>query len=310
MASAKKADRSGFADFTGVIVPLLLPLNRKEEVIEADLVAHVRDLLSCGVAGFLVPSGTGEFQTLSARQRRRATEIVARAAKGKVPVVSMTAETGTRRALDLIADARAAGADAVMLPPPYYSPIDQETLKRFILTLADEGGLPVWLYHQPAHTKLSYQPATVAELARHPNVVGIKASAYVDMLYWVQLLRALRDQPHFRILMGEDFNHLSGLILGGHGMVSTQSNINPGDFVELWQAIQAEDLDQARSLQDRIIDVEERVLARFPNWQGAGKLVLQKKGLFSSTICAEPCPVLTKAQEKEIVSAAKALHLF
>ena len=156
---------------------------------------------------------------------------------------------------------------------------------------------------------MSYLPARVAELARHPNVVGIKASAYIDMLYWVQLLRALRDQPHFRVLMGEDFNHLSGLILGGHGMVSTQANINPRAFVALWKAIQDEDMDKARALQDRIVDVEERVLARFPNWQGAGKLVLRKKGLFSSTLCAEPCPVMTKEQEKEIASAASELGL-
>ena len=64
------------------------------------------DLLALGVHGFLVPSGTGEFYTLTARQRRRATEIVAGAAKGKAPVISMTAETGTRKALEVIADAR------------------------------------------------------------------------------------------------------------------------------------------------------------------------------------------------------------
>jgi dihydrodipicolinate synthase/N-acetylneuraminate lyase len=309
MASPKKASGGKFAEFTGVIVPLMLPLNEREEIIKADLVAHVRDLLARGVAGFLVPSGTGEFYTLTTQQRRRAVEIVAGEVKGRAPVISMTAETGTRKALSLIADARAAGADAVMLPPPYYSPIDQETLKRFIVTLADEGGLPVWLYHQPTHTKMSYLPQTVAEFAGHPNIVGIKASAYTDMLYWVQLLRALRDKPHFRLLMGEDFNHLSGLVLGGHGMVSTQANINPDAFVALWKAIEAEDLDAARVLQDKIIDVEERVLARFPNWQGAGKAVLKKNGLFSSTRCAEPCPVLTREQEKEVVSAAKELGL-
>jgi dihydrodipicolinate synthase/N-acetylneuraminate lyase len=309
MNARQQSDAWNLADFEGVIVPLLLPLDKDEKIIEADLLKHARDLLGRGVNGFLVPSGTGEFYTLTSEQRRRSVEIVARAVKGTVPVIAMTAETGTRKALTLIQDARQAGADAVMLPPPYYSPIDQDTLKRFIYTLADEGGLPVWLYHQPAHTKLSYQPQTVAEFADHPNIVGIKASAYIDMLYYHQLLRALRSKPHFRVLMGEDFNHVSGLILGGHGMVSTQANINPDAFVALWKAIRARDLDAARLLQDRIVDVEERVLARFPNWQGAGKFVLQKKGLFSSTICAEPCPPLTEPQCRELEIAGKQLGL-
>lgn len=236
-------------------------------------------------------------------------EAVAQEAKGKALIVSMVSECGVKKVLELADDARQAGADGVMVSPPFYVPVDQETLKRFIWTIADQSKLPVWLYHQPTHTKVSFEPALVAEFVKHPNIAGLKSSAWKDMLYYHELVRVLRGQSRFRLLMGEDFNNLSGLILYGHGMVSTQSNINPDAFVGLWKAIKAEDLATARKLQDFIMDVEQQLLFRFPNWQGIGKLVLKKKGIFSSINCCEPCPVLTKTQQKEIEKVAKKLGL-
>ena len=153
------------------------------------------------------------------------------------------------------------------------------------------------------------EPETVAELAENPNILGIKASGDVDILYFHQLVRALRSNPRFRLLMGEDINELSGLILGGQGMVSTVANILPNEFVALWAAIKAEDLNAARRLQDRIMDVYHPLLFRFLNWQGTGKLILKKRGLFSSIICAEPCPVLTDAEQAEIDLLGRQLGL-
>lgn len=296
--------------FEGVMVPLFLPLDENERIIESDLVKHVRYLLDHGVHGFLVPSGTGEFYNLSFDERRRSVEIVAGEAKGQVLVVSLTGDCGTRNALKHIAAAQDAGADAAMVTPPYYSPISQSVLMRFINTLANEGGLPLWLYHQPAHTKVSIEPETVADLAENPNIVGIKASAWVDMLYYHRLVRIMRDKPEFRLLMGEDINDLSGLILGGHGMVGTLANIIPDEFVDLWNAIKHEDLVTARKLQDRIMDVEESLMVGFECWQEVGKLVLKKRGSFSSTICSSPAPSLTEADQQKVEALGKNLQLF
>ena len=296
--------------FEGVMVPLFLPLDGDEKIVQSDLERYVRHHLDCGVHAFLVPSGTGEFYALTFEQRRRAVEIVAKVVSGTVPVVSITSACGLRDTLSLSEAARDAGVDAIMVTPPYYWPVDQQTLKRFFCAIAAAEILPLWLYHHPPTTKLSIEPETVAELAEQRNIVGIKASADVDILYFHKLVRALRDRPEFRLLMGEDINELSGLILGGHGMVSTVANIMPNEFVALWQAIKSADYEQARKLQDRIMDVYSPLLFRYPNWQGTGKLILKKQGLFSSIICAEPCPVLTDVQQREIESNGSRLRLF
>lgn len=296
--------------FEGIITPLFLPLDKDERIIERDLESLVRELLGHGIRGFLVPSGTGEFYNLAFEERRRAIETVVRVATGRALIVAMVSDCGTRNALRHIAAARQAGAEGVMANPPYYKDVNQQDLKRFFATLADEGGLPLWLYHQPFHTKLKIEPRTVGTLAENPNIVGIKASANVDISYFQQVLQAVRHKPEFRVLMGEDSNALSGLILGGHGMVSTLSNLIPEELVSIWDALKCRDLDRARRIQDRITEVEELVISGCHSWEGASKYILKKRGIFTSTIVSSPLPALTEPDIERLESKSRELGLF
>jgi 4-hydroxy-tetrahydrodipicolinate synthase len=295
----------------GIIVPLFTPLDERERVIEGDLVTLVRFLLARGVAGFLAPSGTGEFFNLSFDERRRIVEIVAREARGQVPVIAIAGACSTQESLRLIEAARQAGADAVMATPPYYAPVDQHGLLAFFRTLAVEGRLPLWLYHQPGETKLTIEPETVAELAALPNVVGIKVSAGPDLLYFHRVVRIMRQRPAFRVLMGEDYNCLSAFVLGGHGAVATLANILPDEFVGLWRAVRTGDIATARALQDRIMDAQELlVFVRSGSMQSACKLVLQRRGIFSTILCTSPLQPLGATERATFESRAKQLGLF
>lgn len=297
--------------FEGVVAPLFSPLDRRERIIERDLVKLVRHLLARGIHGFLAPSGTGEFFGLSAEERRRTVAIVAGEAKGQVPVIAIAGACSTKESLVLIETARRAGADAVMATPPYYAPVDQRGLLDFYSTLAKEGGLPLWLYHQPGETKLTIEPDTVAELARIPGIVGIKVSAGPDLLYYHRIVRRMRERPAFRVLMGEDFNCLGAFALGGHGAVATLANILPEEFVGLWKAVKGGDLATARLLQDRIMDVQELlVFVQTGSMQGVCKLVLQRRKLFSTSRCTGPLQALLPPEAAQVESRAKAMRLF
>jgi 4-hydroxy-tetrahydrodipicolinate synthase len=294
----------------GIVVPLFSPLDKRERIIERDLRKLVRYLLACGVHGFLAPSGTGEFFNLSPEERRRTVEIVVGETQGRVPIIAIAGACGTRESLRLIEDARKAGADAVMATPPYYAVVDQGGLHSFFRTLAVEGGLPLWLYHQPGETKLSIEPETVAELAAIPEVVGIKVSAGPDLLYFHRVVRLLRTRPEFRIMVGEDYNCLSALVLGGHGAVVTLGNIIPESFLGLWDAVRTGDLAAARRHQDRIMDVQELlVFVKEGSSQSACKHILAHKKLFSTSSCARPLPPLTEKAWASIERRAIALGL-
>lgn len=299
-----------FETFEGVIAPVFTPLDERERVIEGDLVKLVRYLLNHGIKGFLAPSGTGEFFNLSFDARRRIVEIVAGEAKGRVPVIAIAGACSTQESLKHVEAARKAGADAVMATPPYYAPVDQRGLIEFFRTLANEGGLPLWLYHQPGETKLMIEPETVAELAGLPNIVGIKVSAGPDLLYFHRVIRIMRHRPGFRVLMGEDYNCLSAFVLGGHGATATLANILPDEFAGLWNAVKSGDLATAKRLQDRIMDAQELlVFVRSGCMQSACKLILQKRGLFSSIICTSPLQPLADADRVRIESQARQIGL-
>jgi 4-hydroxy-tetrahydrodipicolinate synthase len=297
--------------FEGVVAPLFSPLDRRERVIERDLVKLVRYLLARGIHGFLAPSGTGEFFSLSAEERRRTVEIVAGEAKGTVPIIAIAGACSTAESLAHIEAARRAGADAVMATPPYYAPVDQRGMFDFFRTLAEEGGLPLWLYHQPGETKLTIEPETVAALAAVRGVVGIKVSAGADLLYYHRVVRHMRERPAFRVLMGEDFNCLGAFALGGHGAVATLANILPEEFVGLWKAVKGGDLATARLLQDRIMDAQELlVFVKTGSMQSACKLVLERRRLFRSSRCTGPLPGLLPEEAARVEAGAKAMRLF
>jgi len=297
--------------FEGVIVPLLSPLDERERIIEEDLAKLVNYLLDRGVHGFLAPSGTGEFFNLSFEERRRIVEIVAGEAKGKVPIIALAADCSTFTALKYVEAARQAGADAVMATPPYFTHVDQKALKSFFGTLADEGGLPLWLYHQPGETKLTIEPETVAELAENRNIVGIKVSAGFELFYFYRLIRIMRRKPDFRVLIGEDHFMLSSLVLGGHGAVATLGNILPEEFVALWKAIKKGDLKTAREKQDKIMDAQELLIfVETGNFQSACKLVLQKRGIFSTTICSHPLLPPSDVEMDKIEAQGRKIGMF
>ncbi|MGA8540723.1 MAG: dihydrodipicolinate synthase family protein [Terriglobales bacterium] len=296
--------------FEGIITPLLLPLDEEERIIEPDLETLTRELLTRGIKGFLVPSGTGEFYNLAFEERRRATETVVRVAKGRALIIAMISDCGTRNALRHIAAAREAGADAVMACAPYYVHIDQCGLKTFFTRLAEEGGLPLWLYHQPFHTKIQIDPETISALAENSNIVGVKASAGMDIVYFHRLLRAVRHRPAFRVLMGEDINAVSGLILGGHGMISTLSNLIPDQFLDVWEALKRGDLDRARRIQDHIADVEELVIPGWnSSWESAAKYILKRRGVFSNSIVSSPLSTVTESYIEKLESRGRELGL-
>lgn len=293
------------------MVPLFVPLDTHENLIEKDLVQHVRNLLAAGVHGLLSPSGTGEFFNLTYEVRRRIVDVVVKEVKGEVPVVALASECGTHRTLRHIEAAREMGADGIMLTPPYYTHVNQSALSNHFTVLAEKGGLPLWLYQQPGETKLSIEPDTVLGLSQHPNIVGIKVACGDDLNYYYQILRTLGEERDFCVLMGEDHLCLGALAMGGHGMVSTLSNIIPDAFISLWNAIQENDLVRARQVQHRIRDHHDLLIAvSTGNFQSACKFILEKRGVFSSRRCSLPIHSVSDEELETIATKAKEMGLY
>lgn len=235
--------------FEGVLTALATPF-RDGEIDETSLRALVERQIEAGVDG-LVPCGsTGEAATLSHAEHRRVVEIVVQATRGRVPVVAGTGSNNTREAVELTQHAKEAGADGALLISPYYNKPTQEGIYRHFAEIARSTAFPLVPYNIPGRTGSNVLPATVARLADLAQVVGIKeASGDTDQIACV--IDCCPDD--FSVLSGDDSMTLPLLVLGGRGVISTSSNVAPGEMVALVRAFRAGDLETARRTHYRLL---------------------------------------------------------
>jgi len=216
--------------FTGCMVALVTPF-RDGGVDEAKLKDLVEFHVTEGTDA-LVPCGTtGESPTLSHPEHDRVVELVAEYAAGRVPVLAGAGSNNTAESLRLTRHAREAGAQGVLSITPYYNKPTQEGLYRHFMAVADEGGMPMVLYNVPGRTGVSIAPETVARLAAHPNIVGIKeASGSLDQA------SAILSLCDITLVSGDDSLTLPLMSVGGKGVISVVANIVPADVKAMIEA--------------------------------------------------------------------------
>ena len=238
-AGTQQSPESNALHPTGLITALATPF---DEAGALDLGAWRRLLewqLAAGAEGVVVAGSTGEAAMLADEEYdvllRTAVQVVA----GRVPVLAGTGQPGTARTIAQTRRAAAAGADvALVVVPPYVRPTQAGLLAHY-RAVAAEGGLPVMLYNVPGRSAADLLPETVAELAAHEGIVGIK-EAVADPAR-VAALCALRG-PAFRVLGGDDATAARTLLAGADGLVSVGSNIAPAAYRRLVDLARAGDV--------------------------------------------------------------------
>ena len=235
--------------FEGVYTALVTPF-RDGVIDERTLHELVEQQIAAGVDG-LVPCGsTGEAATLSHAEHRRVIEVVVAAARARVRVLAGTGSNSTAEAIALTRHAKEAGADGALLISPYYNRPTPEGIVQHYAAIARETCFPLVVYNIPGRTASNILPSTFARLAEIEQVVGTKESCG-DLHQVAQLIAA--TPPDFKVLAGDDWAVLPMMALGGAGVISTASNVAPGDVVELVRAFRSGDLARARDVYYRLL---------------------------------------------------------
>ncbi len=235
--------------FEGVFTALVTPF-RDGGVDERALQELVEIQVAAGVDG-LVPCGsTGEAATLSHPEHSRVIEVVVAAARGRVRILAGTGSNATQEAIELTRHAKEAGADGAILISPYYNRPTQEGIVQHYAAIARETAFPLFVYNVPGRTASNLLPETVARLAEIEQVVGIKeSSGNLDQI--AHVIASVPDD--FSVLSGDDWATLPLLALGGKGVISTASNLVPGEVVDLVRAWRAGDTQRAQDLHYRLL---------------------------------------------------------
>lgn len=236
--------------FKGALTALVTPFREDGAVDEDAFVALVERQIAAGIHG-LVPVGTtGESATLSHEEHRRVIELCVRTARGRVPVVAGTGSNATDEAIELTRHAKAVGADAALIVTPYYNRPSQEGLYRHFAAINDAVQLPIITYNVPGRTSVDISNATLARLAKLPNIIGIK-DATGDLGRASE--QRLMCGEEWVMLSGDDPSALGYMAHGGHGCISVSSNVAPDGMASFFNALLNKDWETALYWQDRLI---------------------------------------------------------
>jgi len=235
----------------GIIPPLVTPLTSAAELDEPALRRLVSHVLDGGVHGVFLLGTCGEGPSLSLSLRSQLIRQVCQQVDGCVPVLVNISDTALGSVVDLAAEATDAGADALVMTPPYYYPINQQELTKFILQVVEQVELPLVLYNMPGLTRVSFELATLERLLEEEHIVALKDSSG-DLEYFEQVQKLIAKRPDWNLLMGPEELLVCSLELGGDGGVAGGANICPQLFVKLYDAAVAGDAEQLQSLQEQV----------------------------------------------------------
>lgn len=230
--------------FRGAYTALITPF-RNGQIDEPALRRLVDAQIEGGIDG-LVPVGTtGESPTLTHAEHLRVVEIVADAAAGRVPVLAGAGSNCTATAIEFAQACKRIGVAGTLQISPYYNKPTQDGLYAHFVAIAEASELPVVVYNVPSRTSCDLLADTVARLAKHELVVGIK-EATADMVR-ASTIRELCG-PDFDLLSGDDGTLFPFLAVGGDGVISVGSNLVPQLFARMCAAAKAGRWDEARDL--------------------------------------------------------------
>jgi 4-hydroxy-tetrahydrodipicolinate synthase len=236
-------------DFRGVYPAMCTPFHEDDSIDFETLRRDAQRLEAAGVDG-LVPCGsTGESATLSHDEHVEVVEAVVDAVDD-VPVIAGSGSNNTREALSLSRRAADAGADALLLISPYYNKPEQRGFVDHYEQIADAVDLPQIVYNVPSRTGQNIEPATVEELADHPNIQGYKAASG-DMGQISEIIERTRDTD-LDVLSGDDGMTLPMISVGATGAISVAANIEPERTCAMAGAALSGDFERAREIHHRL----------------------------------------------------------
>ena len=231
--------------FKGSLVAIVTPMQADGTVDFAALEKLIEFHVEAGTNGLVVAGTTGESATLTKTEHVAVIEAVVNMVAGRLPVIAGTGSNSTAQTVELSKQVDALGVDAYLIVTPYYNKPPQEGLIKHFSAVADAVSKPVMLYNVPGRTGVDLLPSSVARLASHERIFGIK-EATGDVSRVSELLELCGKD--FMLYSGDDPTGREFMLAGGHGVVSVTSNIAPAAMALMCKAAIAGEADQAQEL--------------------------------------------------------------
>ncbi len=268
--------------FRGAFVAIVTPFF-DGKIDEQGLIDLIKFQIENGTHG-IVPCGTtGESATMSHEEHHRVVELTIKTVNGRVPVLAGTGSNSTSETIELTRHAKEAGAAGALVITPYYNKPSQEGLYQHFKSVADEVDIPIIMYNVPSRTSINMLPATVARCAEIKNVVGIK-EATGNLNQISEVIHLCPDD--FAVMSGDDFTSMATVAVGGTGVISVTSNVEPKGMAAMMDAALSDDMVKARELHYQLFPLMQAMF--FDTNPVPAKTTLELMGKIKSATPRQP----------------------
>jgi len=236
--------------FEGIYTPVVTP-HTADHGIDRDRFAEVLEhLIGAGVHGLIVAGTTGEYYAQTPEERIALMRLAREVIEDRLPLIVGTGALRTEEAIGFAEEAKAAGADAILITtPPYSVPTGRENALH-ALAVDRAANLPVMLYNYPGRMAAHMDEDYLDRVGRSPNFCAIKESS--GDINRVHLLA--RDYPHIQLACGMDDQALEFFAWGARAWVCAGSNFAPEAHIALWRACAvAGDFDRGRRIMSAML---------------------------------------------------------
>jgi 4-hydroxy-2-oxoglutarate aldolase len=244
--------------FTGIYTPIVTPFLSDDTLDEPGLRSNVAKWMATSLEGLVVLGSNGEAAQLDDAECDRIVDIVRQHMPGERPLIAGTGRESTRATIAATQRAATAGVDAVLVRTPSFfkSQMTTDVFVRHYTEVADASPVPVLLYNVSMFTGVNLQPEAVERLAVHPNIVGIKESGS-DIAQIAELVGRTPDD--FTVLAGSATTLVHALCAGCDGAILALAALLPDACLELMTLVREGRLDEARTLQRRLLPIAKSV---------------------------------------------------
>ena len=214
----------------------------------------IEDQIAGGVDSIIVCGTTGESSTMSAEEKKETIKFAIDKVNGRIPVIAGTGSNNTKSAIEMSKYAESVGADGLLIVTPYYNKTTQAGLIAHYTAIANEVTIPIVLYNVPGRTGVNILPATCLELSKVSNIVAIKeASGNLSQI--AKTASLCKDE--LQIYSGNDDQIVPILSVGGIGVISVLSNIEPKFTHDMVMNFLNGNVEKAKDAQLKCIDLVE-----------------------------------------------------
>jgi 4-hydroxy-2-oxoglutarate aldolase len=268
-------------NFSGIFPPLPTAFDNDENLLPEKIRFNIEKLSAYDLAGFLILGSNGEQVMLSEKEKIEAIAAAREALPEGRLLLAGTGCQSTRETISLTKAAAAAGAHAVLVLNPFYykGNMNQNELVRHYSDVAEASPVPVLVYNMPGNTGLDMSARMIIEMAKHPNIVGLKESGG-NVVKMGEVIGNVK--PGFQVLAGGAGFLLPALAVGAVGGILASANIAPGHCTEIFRTFAAGDITRARELQHRIIPLNAAVTSRWG--VPALKVAMDLLGLYGGNV--------------------------